>query len=228
LELFYCLAETLQTMFQSNASMPLSDVNHDLELLRRMRAGDSASMSLLYQRHQAPLYRFLLLRSGSSHVAADVVQDVFIALIEGRLNFDPARGALSSFLFGVARNFLLKRDEAAGRYSPMATTEEGEEVDIEDTAPLPLERILQSERAEAVRAQLMRLAPHYRDVLILYELHELSYVEIADVCRIDIGTVRSRLSRARSKLHALLTTVPCIADYTANAAATNLQHEARK
>ncbi|MBL8520113.1 MAG: RNA polymerase subunit sigma, partial [Betaproteobacteria bacterium] len=54
------------------------------------------------------------------------------------------------------------------------------------------------------RAALAALAPHYRDVAILYEMHDLSYVEIAQVCNIDIGTVRSRLNRARTKLVAML------------------------
>jgi RNA polymerase sigma-70 factor, ECF subfamily len=186
--------------------IPLSDATVDLDLLRRMRAGDASAAALLYQRHQAPLFRFALLRAGSRDVAADVVQDVFIALIEGKLAFDPMRGALSSFLYGVARNFLLKRDEAARRYVSInrEVDEEESETDIEDTSPTPIERLLASERAECVREALAQIAPHYRDVLILYEMQDLSYVEIADICRIDIGTVRSRLSRARAKFLQLM------------------------
>jgi RNA polymerase sigma-70 factor, ECF subfamily len=63
---------------------------------------------------------------------------------------------------------------------------------------------LQEETAEGVRRALASLPPHYRDVVILYEMHDLSYVDIAQVCGIDIGTVRSRLSRGRSRLAALL------------------------
>jgi RNA polymerase sigma-70 factor, ECF subfamily len=188
-------------------AMPLTDANVDLDLLRRMRAGDASAMAALYQRHQAPLYRFALLRTGAVDIAADVVQDVFIALIEGKLNFDPLRGALSSFLYGVARNFMLKRAEAERRYLPYqhsASEDDDEEIDVVDTAVEPLEKILASERAEGVRAALVQIAPHYRDVLILYEIQDLSYVEIAHICQIDIGTVRSRLSRARAKCAALL------------------------
>jgi RNA polymerase sigma-70 factor (ECF subfamily) len=64
----------------------------------------------------------------------------------------------------------------------------------------PLERLLRGETAEQVRRAVAALAPHYRDVLILCELSELSYAEAAQVCGIDIGTVRSRLSRARAGL----------------------------
>ena len=69
---------------------------------------------------------------------------------------------------------------------------------------LKLERLLANEAAESVRRALQSLAAHYRDVIILYEMHDLSYVEIAHICNIDIGTVRSRLSRARAKLAELL------------------------
>jgi RNA polymerase sigma-70 factor (ECF subfamily) len=75
---------------------------------------------------------------------------------------------------------------------------------IEDPSPQPQQRLLDQEQAETVRRALQQIAPHYRDVIILYEMHDLSYVEIAQICNIDIGTVRSRLSRARAKLVALL------------------------
>jgi RNA polymerase sigma-70 factor (ECF subfamily) len=65
-------------------------------------------------------------------------------------------------------------------------------------------RLLANERAERIRMALAKLAPHYRDVVILYEMHDLSYLEIAAICHIDVGTVRSRLSRARSRLAAML------------------------
>ncbi len=189
--------------------MPLSDANLDLDLLRRLRSGDHAALTSLYQRHQGSLYRFAILRAGSTQVAADVVQDVFIALIENKLKFDPTRGALLSFLFGVTRNLILKRDEAERRFLPIARENHDNDAntgdnDMIDPRPLPLEKILADARAEQVRQALLTIAPHYRDVLILYEMHDMSYVDIAAICHIDIGTVRSRLSRARAKIAALL------------------------
>lgn len=189
-------------------NMPPYDPNLDLDLLREMHAGDQKALSILYTRHQAPLYRFAVLRSGSAHIAADVVQDIFMALIENKLAFDPTRGTLSGFLFGVARNFMLKREEAARRFLPIQysdnLSDDDIEIDFVDTNPLPLEKILADDRAEAVRRSLSKIPPHYRDVLILYEMQDMSYVEIAHICNIDIGTVRSRLSRARAKLLLLL------------------------
>jgi RNA polymerase sigma-70 factor, ECF subfamily len=192
--------------------MPLIDPSQDLALLTAMRAGGDGvaaanAFNTLYRRHQAPLYRYALLRSGRADVAADVMQDVFLALMTNSLKFDPARGALQPFLFGVARNLLLKRDEAARRYVSTATGEDDELANdfAADGAPSPEQRVLANESAEQVRRALGQLAPHYRDVLILYEIHDLSYLEISHICGIDLGTVRSRLSRARAKLTELLT-----------------------
>lgn len=177
----------------------------DLALWRRLRAGDARAFETLYRRHEASLYRFALLRCGRPELAADVIQEVFLALLDDSLKFDPLRGPLPNFLFGVTRNMLARRQEDAGRYLHREHDDD-DDIDLAqaDTAPLPLERLLASEDAQRVHVALQRIAAHYRDVLILYEIHDLSYAEIAQVCAIDIGTVRSRLSRARARLAALL------------------------
>ncbi|MGZ8321027.1 MAG: RNA polymerase sigma factor, partial [Telluria sp.] len=80
----------------------------DTELLRQMRSGTAAAFQALYRRHQGPLYRFAMLRSGSPDTAADIVQEAFMGLLTGSLRFDPLRGQLQSFLFGVARKLILR------------------------------------------------------------------------------------------------------------------------
>ena len=165
----------------------------DTDLLRQMQAGTAAAFDALYRRHQGPLYRFCLLRSGSPGVAADVVQEVFMGLLTGKFVFDPLRGSLPNFLFGVGRNLVMKQDRPA-------PDQDEEEVDAACEAPTPLARLLINEQAEHVRRALSCLPPHYRDVLILFELHERSYLDIAAICQLDIGTVRSRLSRGRAML----------------------------
>ncbi len=176
----------------------------DSDLLRQTRGGAADAFAALYRRHQGPLYRFALLRCGSAGTAADVVQEAFMGLLTGRFAFDPLRGQLQHFLFGVARNLILKLEEPAWRHA-VASARDGAE--DEDDAPeppadgaCPLGRLLDNEAAEEVRRALALLAPHYRDAVILYEMHELSYAEIADICQVDIGTVRSRLSRGRAAL----------------------------
>ncbi len=181
----------------------------DIELLRHLRAGTAAAFQALYRRHQAPLFRFAVLRCGSRDTAADVVQDVFMALLTDKLQFDAGRGQFGHFLFGVARNMLLKIEAPRWRTDSL----EHDDEDGDDAIPElgsneaePLARMLSNELAEEVRQALALLPPHYRDALILYELHDLSYLEIAAICQVDVGTVRSRLSRGRTALAKRLST----------------------
>ena len=171
----------------------------DTDLLRRMRGGAADAFAALYRRHQGPLYRFALLRCGSADTAADVVQETFMGLLTERFRFDPLRGALQHFLFGVARNLILKNETAHQRHVVLPADEDDGAAQPDEGA-CPLARLLDNEAAEEVRRALALLAPHYRDAVILYEMHDLSYAEIADICQVDIGTVRSRLSRGRAAL----------------------------
>ncbi|MES2041315.1 MAG: RNA polymerase sigma factor [Pseudomonadota bacterium] len=173
----------------------------DSSLLTQMRDGDVAAFQRLYQRHQGPIYRYALMRCGQSALAADVVQDVFMGLLSKSYRYDAGLGSLQNFLFGVTRNLLLKQDQAERRHQPLPGfgEEDGEEVLMSETTE-PADVIFHQQMTEHVRQAVAVLRPHYRDVIILYELQELSYAEIAVICGIDIGTVRSRLSRARAAI----------------------------
>jgi RNA polymerase sigma-70 factor (ECF subfamily) len=187
-------------------TMTATQATSDAELLRQVRAGTASAFAELYRRHQGPLYRFALLRCGSPDTAADVVQEAFMGLLTERFRFDPLRGQLQHFLFGVARNLILKIEESRQRQVALPDSGEDDEAELElaDEAAGPLARLLENEAAEEVRRALALLPAHYRDVVILYEMHDLAYAEIAQVCQVDIGTVRSRLSRARTALAARL------------------------
>ncbi|MGE0356183.1 MAG: RNA polymerase sigma factor [Burkholderiales bacterium] len=181
--------------------MPPWNMQPELDLLARLRQGDEAAFVELYRRHRDAVYRFALLRTGSAAQAADVAQETFLHLMTRADQFDPGRGSVAAWLCGVARN--LARRECAGREDAVDPDDLAD--DTATPPPLveasgPLERLLADETAEQVRLALAALAPHYRDVLVLCELSELTYAEAAQVCGIDIGTVRSRLSRARARL----------------------------
>ncbi|RZA35654.1 MAG: RNA polymerase sigma factor [Lysobacteraceae bacterium] len=188
----------------------------DHELLRQTHAGRADAFAALYRRHQGPLYRYALMRCGAPEIAADVVQEAFMGLLTGRFGFDPLRGQLQHFLFGVARNLVLKLEEARRRQVALPESDEDQELelDIACEGPGPLTRLLGNEAAEEVRRALSLLPPHYRDAVILFELHDLSYQEIAAICQVDIGTVRSRLSRGRAALAKRLQAhaPPCLAN----------------
>lgn len=182
--------------------MGMTDSVADQDLLRRMRGGDAQAFTTLYRRYQAALYRYAVLRCGSEAVAADLVQEVFVGLMQDQYRFDPNLGQLQFFLFGVIRHLALKHDVQDRRYEsiePVGEDEQAED-DVMCENATPLQQLLRNEMAEELRIAIAALSSHYRDVLILFEIQELSYLEIAQICEINVGTVRSRLSRARQAL----------------------------
>jgi RNA polymerase sigma-70 factor (ECF subfamily) len=177
------------------------NMHPELNLFARMRQGDEDSFVALYRRHKDAVYRYALLRTGSTAQAADVTQETFLHLMTRPEQYDPARGSIAAWLCGVARN--LARRESGRREDatdPDLLADDGATAPELIDSVSPADRALANETAEQVRAALAAVAPHYRDVLILCELAELSYAEAAHVCGIDIGTVRSRLSRGRAQL----------------------------
>ena len=173
----------------------------DNELLRLMLAGDEEALAQLYRRRQAVVFRFAMQMSGSKSIAEDVTQEVFLFLMRQGHVFDPARGALSSFLLGVARNHVLRRLRVEHLLSPLADEYEEDSAILQPAADLcPLEDLTRAETIENVRKAVLSLPPKYREVVVLCELQDVSYVETAEILGCAIGTVRSRLHRARALL----------------------------
>lgn len=170
-----------------------------------MLAGDEEALALLYRRRQGSVYRFALQMSGSKTIAEDVTQEVFLFLMREGHVFDPERGSLSSFLLGVARNHVLRRMRVDQVLTPIGDDNEDEVNFIPaDTDLRPLDDLVQAETIELVRRAVLSLPPKYREVVVLCELQDVSYLEAADVLGCAIGTVRSRLHRARALLLAKL------------------------
>src|SRR5881398_853483 len=95
--------------------MSIADQERDDVLLRRAGKGDEEAFTLLYRRHQAALYRFALRMSGNAWTAEEIVQDVFMTLMRDPKKFDPERGTLGAFLYGITRNRVLKHLERSPR-----------------------------------------------------------------------------------------------------------------
>ncbi len=175
----------------------------DEELLRRVMAGDEEAFVTLYRRRQGGVYRFALRMSGSEAVAEDVTQEVFIALMRKPDLYDAARGALSTWLYGIARNQVLRRISHDRPYVAMADDGADSESPVYDrliASDDPLGDLTRGEMIDSVRQAVLALPEHYREVVILCELHEMNYAEAAQVIGCPIGTVRSRLNRARALL----------------------------
>ena len=177
----------------------------DSELLRSMLAGDDEALTLLYRRRQAGLYRFALQMSGSKSIAEDVTQEVFLFLMREGNVFDPARGSVSAFLFGVARNYVLRRLRTEQLLAPLNEEAEDDLPMLQAGTDLcPLEDLTRAETIESVRKAVLSLPAKYREVVVLCELQDVSYGETAEILGCAIGTVRSRLHRARALLLAKL------------------------
>ena len=180
------------------------------DLVRQMLAGDEGAFVRVYRRWQAPIYRFALHMSGNRSVAEDVTQEVFMSLIRDGGRFDPALGSLSGYLFGIARNHVRKRYDRDRFLVPFAenSTDDGHSNGHAGrngngvhpsivVAPVDLGR---GETIAMVRDAVLSLPSHYREVVVLCDLQEMSYEEAAMVLECAVGTVRSRLHRARTLL----------------------------
>jgi RNA polymerase sigma-70 factor (ECF subfamily) len=172
----------------------------DDELLLRMRSGDQQAFVALYRRRQSAIYRFALHMSNSATVAEDVTQEVFLALIRDDCGYDPERGTLSGYLFGIARKLVLRRLERSR--SEVALETDGEESGLVELAvnPDPLMDLTRKEGIAALRRAVQALPRRYREVVALCDLEEVDYADAAHVLGCPIGTVRSRLHRARALL----------------------------
>lgn len=174
----------------------------DSELLQSMLAGDEGALAALYRRRQRGIYQFALQMCGSPALAEDVTQEVFMVLIREGHTFDPARGSLSAFLIGVARNHVLRRLRRERFY---VAIEEDSQNDAKTnqaagTNAGPLDELSRTETIESVRRSVLALPERYREVVVLCDLQELSYVEAAEILGCAVGTVRSRLHRGRALL----------------------------
>ena len=167
-----------------------------------MMAGDEAAFTALYRRRQAGVYRFALQMSGSEAVAEDVTQEVFLALMSDATRFDSSRGSLASYLYGIARNHVLRRLERERPFVQIVDDPQEGELHIERwaTDDNPHDELQRNEMIGRLRQAVLALPEHYREVVVLCDLHEMSYTEAATALDCAVGTVRSRLHRARALL----------------------------
>jgi RNA polymerase sigma-70 factor, ECF subfamily len=186
--------------------MRITEQERDDVLLRHAAKGDEEAFTLLYRRHQAAMYRFALRMTGNVWAAEEIVQDVFMTLMRAPKKYDSARGTLGGYLYGIARNRVMKHLERLPREVSLEEKNEdgsGPGIVLQD-ASTPASHAEKRERADHVRAAVLDLPAEFREAVVLCELEELSYEEAAQVAGCPIGTIRSRLHRARALLMARL------------------------
>jgi len=175
----------------------------EIELLRRAATGDEPAFMTLYRGWQGRIYRFALRTSNSASIAEDVVQEVFLALMDGMSRFDPALGSFSSYIYGIARNHVLRRTSREQPWKQVLDESEENEADFHElngNPSDPLSELARREMADTLHGAIASLPMRYREVVVLCELHEMRYAEAGCVLGCSEGTIRSRLHRARALL----------------------------
>ena len=186
--------------------MRIAEQKRDDVLLRRAAKGDEEAFTLLYRRYQAAMFRFALRMTGNAWAAEEIVQDVFMILMREPKKYDAERGTLGAFLYGIARNRVMKHLERLPREVSLEEKNgngTGAQIVLQDPST-PATWAEKRERSEQVRTAVLDLPAEFREAVVLCELEEMSYEEAARMAGCPIGTIRSRLHRGRALLMAKL------------------------
>jgi RNA polymerase sigma-70 factor (ECF subfamily) len=180
----------------------MHDAAAEAELLRQAGRGDEAAFVLLYERHRTAVFRFACRMLGCARRAEDVTQECFLSILKRPDAFRAEQASLRTYLCAIARHLSLKQLRKMGQET--LVDELPEETTPGPAPEDPLRRIIDEEASDAVRAAVEALPPLQREAILLFEYEEMSLAEIAAVCASDVGTVKSRLHRARERLHRTL------------------------
>ena len=174
------------------------------ELARRAAGGDEDAVAELVRLHEKKVYNLTLRMCGSPEDAADAAQEAFLAAWRGLPRFRGEAG-FSTWLYRLASNAAIDCLRRTKRQrGEVSLDSETLGMDAADGAPSPQARAEGAELRAAVAEGLAQLSEDHRQALVLREMQELSYEEIAAVLEVDLGTVKSRLSRARGALRKIL------------------------
>jgi RNA polymerase sigma-70 factor (ECF subfamily) len=187
---------TVRTEILTEAMMVTDPV-----LLRQALEGDEGAFTTLYRRRQGGIYRFAMQMTGSVEAAEDVTQETFLAVLGAGSRYEEARGTVAAFLYGIARKLVLRRlerDRSSDSDAGCSDCASGEDI---------LGDLTRQETIEQVRNAVLCLPTGYREAVVLCDLQDLSYQEAAAAMECPVGTVRSRLNRARALLKQKLGTV---------------------
>jgi RNA polymerase sigma-70 factor (ECF subfamily) len=172
-----------------------SEYSSDEMLVTRIAAGDKLAMQVLFARHRASVYRWLLRFVGNETVAEDLLSDVFFDVWQQAGRFE-GRAAVTTWLLSIARFKAL----SARRRRTHAELDETIEATVVDSADNPEIALQKKSRGELVRTALMKLSPHHREIIDLVYYHEKSIEDCALILGIPAATVKTRMFYARKKL----------------------------
>lgn len=168
----------------------------DEALVHRIGRGDAQAFDVLYGRHGPEVFRFAYGMSGARLMAEDCTQEVFLSVWQDSSGYRSGAGSVRAWLLGIARHKMIDRFRRQSR------VELGLDVTAlaDAAAPAADQYARRRQRIDRVRCAIVALPLRYREVVVLCELEEMSYVEAAELIGCPVGTVRSRLHRAREQL----------------------------
>jgi RNA polymerase sigma-70 factor, ECF subfamily len=181
-------------------------VERDAELVTRWLAGDTAAWEELLRAHSRKIYNLCYRFSGQAQDSEDLTQEIFIKIYQTLRSYDPAQGTFQTWLNRVARNHLVDHYRRTRR-DRLTSSLEDETVSLVQKPGLgtsPLEQVESLERKELLQVALDKLSPDMREAVILRDLQDLDYREIAQVLGVAEGTVKSRINRGRLELARVL------------------------
>ena len=175
-------------------------------LVAAARGGDEGAFEALVRLYEKRVFALAVRMCGSREDAAEAAQEAFLAAWQG-LAFFRGESSFSTWLYRLTTHACVDLLRREGRHRAAAGPSLDDEeagVDIADRSLSPQDEAERRELQEAISRGLDALTPEHRQVLVLREMHQLSYDEIADVLSLDVGTVKSRISRARKQLRNFL------------------------
>ncbi|MFA4986429.1 MAG: sigma-70 family RNA polymerase sigma factor [Candidatus Brocadiia bacterium] len=187
-------------------SLPPSDLT-DAQLVHLVQNGEEQVFDWLVTRYQDRIYNTSVRMLGDADEALEATQEVFVKAYRGVARFE-FKSSFYTWLFQIALNYCRSRLRTYGRSGRMkmlpldaaGDDDEPQAFSIPDDAPLPLDRLERKELAAAAEKALARLRPEFREVIILRDIDGLNYDQIAIMLDCSMGTVKSRLHRARNAL----------------------------
>jgi len=180
----------------------------DEELMIGFQAGDNLAFDELVRRYKQPLANFIFRFLSNYDDSLDIVQDTFVRVYQNKDNYKTI-AKFSTWLYTIASNLAKTRLRRSKRFKLFSsnvfkTKDEEYEVEYPDQNPTPEENTDLSLRSTLVQEALNKLAKHYREVVILRDIMELSYEEISKITKLPEGTVKSRINRGRLMLKSQL------------------------
>ena len=184
----------------------MKERSQEQQLVSAAQRGDMEAFEALIHLYEKRVFALTLRMCGNPEDAAEAAQEAFLAAWQG-LTFFRGDASFSTWLYRLASNAcvdLLRRESRHRTAAGLSLDDEEMNLDVPDETPSPQDEAERRELREEIERGLASLTPEHRQVLVLREIHQLSYDEIAETLDLDVGTVKSRISRGRKQLRKFL------------------------